>query len=178
MKFYKKIFLFVLISIPFFLVGKALLISDHQEYIIRATKNAKDNRYYLSEVKAQSELVFKFKEENKRFPTMQEVSCDFKECGKYFPLFWDIEELDDKDFIISYHSPGVMFTPATPFTLEFNTKTGKSNFDHLLEPWQFKLWFFPHLIKDLCIMFLPFLILFLQELVGSSRKSNEQINKG
>lgn len=158
-------------------MGKALLISDHQEYIILATKNANIKKRYLSHVKAKADLVFQFKEENKRFPTSQEVSCDFKGCEKYSPLFWDIEVLNDKDFIISYHSPGVMFTPATAFKLEFNTKTNRSSFDHLLEPWQWKLWFFPNLIKDLCIMFVPFLILLLNELVSISRKSNEQINK-
>jgi hypothetical protein len=149
------VLLFILVSIPFFYIGKYLITSDYQKYIIEGTKTSNGNKLYLNRVKAKAELVNQFIEKNNRYPSRKEISCDFKECKESFPLFWDIVELSDNNFIISYNSPGIMFTSAQSFKLFYNTKTNSSSYDHLLEPWQLKIWFFFNAIGDLCIMWFP-----------------------
>jgi hypothetical protein len=169
--------LFILVSIPFFYLGKHFITSDYQKYIIEGTKTAKDNKLYLNRVKARAELVSQFIEKNSRYPSREEVSCDFKECEKYQFLFWDIVKLGGNNFIISYSSPGVMFTPAQAFTLYYNPNTNLSNFDHKLEPWQLKVWFFFVAIGNLCIMWLPLVIWLFDRLFCTAKKPNKSLKQ-
>ena len=54
------VLLFILVSIPFFYIGKYLITSDYQKYIIEGTKTSNGNKLYLNRVKAKAELVNQF----------------------------------------------------------------------------------------------------------------------
>lgn len=168
---------FILVSIPFFYLGKYFITSDYQKYIIEATKTAKGNKGSLNRVKARAKLVSQFIEKNHRYPSRAEVSCNFKKCKNATPLFWDIIKLGGNNFIISYESPGVMFTSAQRFTLYYNPNTNLSNFSHKLEPWQLKVWFTFIAIFDLFIMWFPLAMWLCDRIFCAAKKPNKQINQ-
>lgn len=169
--------MFILFSLIFGLIGAAAFYSHAQTHILRAKENANDVILNLKRIRAMAVSISNFRDENGRLPTSEEVSCNWKKCERYYPRVWRIVPTTNDEYELSYYSLGVPIAPVRQYWLTWNSSDGTSDYDHLIWPWQWHMWFVPKALLDLVVLFFPTLFLFFYRKIRPRfGKPNKSLN--
>ena len=150
-----KRLLLLVVSIPFLFVGLLLASLDFNNLILEAKTTANDTRLQVQRTKIRANEINDYIREFGELPSNKLLACDWQPCPEHFFWLWDLVQLKDGQYKLSYLKMSNRFGPFFYNTVVYDSVSQTTNHDWLQNKRNLYFHAIFKLAVDLLIMFFP-----------------------